>query len=102
MPQPVSHTWILADTALHAPHPESTPNTLKVLCECTTVGVSIPTVFDRLYTRRCEQCCHLVGIPNGDGSPRNDKTIRGMLDITVEMPQYPNPDEDDEDGNGTG
>jgi len=33
--------------------------------------LTMPGIFSRLGLKRCEHCCRIVGIPQGDGSPYN-------------------------------
>ena len=52
--------------------------TARTLCgkEAT---VTRPGVFSRLGMPRCVRCCKLLGIPDGNGHPRNDKSLRPLF-----------------------
>jgi hypothetical protein len=39
----------------------------------------IPGIFSRADMTRCAHCCDKVGLPRGDGSPKNDPECRRIL-----------------------
>lgn len=40
----------------------------------------IPGVLSRLGMPRCRRCCRLVGMPTGNGSPKNDDACRPLVE----------------------
>lgn len=48
-------------------------------CNRTTARASIPGIGSRLAAPRCKQCCDALGLPHGNGSPKNDAECRRLL-----------------------
>ena len=49
----------------------------------TTCGIwtnlSVPGVFARMGWKRCQNCCRMLGVVPGVGSPKNDPELRAFL-----------------------
>lgn len=57
---------------------------VRLDCGRTVVFVSIPGLFSRMGKPRCKRCCRATGMPEGDGSPKNDDACRKLLGLPVE------------------
>ena len=51
----------------------------KTTCGVTT-RLNVPGLFSRMDARRCESCAHILGLPSGIGSPKNDEKLQPWLD----------------------
>lgn len=49
------------------------------VCGLPRASLAWPGVCDRLAAPRCPACCQAVGIPAGDGHPKNDPECRRLL-----------------------
>lgn len=47
-------------------------------CGRTLKWASIPGLFTRMGSKRCDRCCDALGYPRGVGSPKNDDAIRAL------------------------
>jgi hypothetical protein len=45
--------------------------------------VSIPGIFTRMGTPRCQRCCDRTGLPRGTGSPKNDQECRPIVGLKL-------------------
>jgi len=56
---------------------------IKLSCGQTVTQVNIPGVFSRGGfgggLPRCKRCCKATGLPEGNGSPKNDDECRRIL-----------------------
>lgn len=43
----------------------------------------IPGIFSRLARPRCAHCCDALGWPRGKGSPKNDVTLRPLVEARI-------------------
>jgi hypothetical protein len=79
-------TWGLG-TTLHAARTATwdddadLAHDVTTLCGQTTPEAYLPGVASRLAAHRCDQCCHQAGLPEGDGSPKNDPSCRLILGL---------------------
>lgn len=39
-------------------------------------ALRVPGILSRMGLPRCKECCRLLGLPNGDGAPFNDKKLK--------------------------
>jgi hypothetical protein len=39
----------------------------------------MPGIFSRMWSPRCRVCCHVAGVPPGDGAPWNSGIAEGAL-----------------------
>lgn len=49
------------------------------VCGLERAWLSWPGMFSRMNAPRCPSCCEAVGIPPGDGHPKNDPVCRAIL-----------------------
>lgn len=47
-------------------------------CGRTLKWASIPGMFTRMGSKRCDRCCDKLGYPRGVGSPKNEDAIRAI------------------------
>jgi hypothetical protein len=45
--------------------------------------LSIPGLFSRMGSVRCETCCNRTGLPGGNGSPKNDEQSRSLVEARI-------------------
>lgn len=87
VPGNAGHWWLATSYRLHAvPAGAVTWEQIEAAQDrgegspCTTAcGVLLPLryggVGDRFEMRRCEGCCHRLGVPYGRGTPVNEATV---------------------------
>lgn len=44
---------------------------------------TIPGIFTRMGAERCSRCCDKLGWPRGTGSPKNDPTLRPLVEARL-------------------
>ena len=54
---------------------------VTMACGWRVETASIPGMFSRMNLPRCSRCGDKVGLPHGDGSPKNDDACRILLGI---------------------
>lgn len=50
-------------------------------CGLLTEEASIPGILSRMEMIRCPACCKATGLPEGQGSPKNDTACRKLLNL---------------------
>jgi len=45
--------------------------------------LGIPGLFSRMDVPRCRTCCRITGMPEGDGSPKNDDWCRQVVEARL-------------------
>ncbi len=80
----VTRSW----NRLHAPaewdDPEGDGYDEEGATACGRRGwLSIPGLFTRMGAERCKHCCRMTGFPQGVGSPKNDKTLRPLVEQRI-------------------
>jgi hypothetical protein len=52
--------------------------------ECGLEGdLSIPGIFSRMSATRCPDCCRIVGMPEGEQSPKNIDECRPIVEARI-------------------
>lgn len=69
-------------------------SSVRLSCGRLAGGVQIPGVFTRMGADRCKGCCRATGMPEGKGSPKNDKACRAILGLPADgvIPVRAHPD----------
>lgn len=82
--------WVVnaSNRVLHAPRVWDDPEYMAYTEHGQTVcgyrgWLNIPGVFSRLDVPRCRTCCRIVGMPEGEGSPKNDDRCRPVVEARL-------------------
>lgn len=81
--------WVITGNGLklHAPKVYHDPDYHAFAEGVTECGIEtdlhIPGMFTRAGAPRCIHCCRIVGMPEGNGSPKNDDACRPIVRLRV-------------------
>lgn len=56
---------------------------IRLACGRTASYLCIPGMMTRMGAERCKDCCRVLGLPEGKGSPKNDDACRAILGLEV-------------------
>jgi hypothetical protein len=82
--------WVVnvSNRVLHAPRVWDDPDYSAQDAHGQTVcgyrgWLNIPGLFSRAKLPRCRTCCRIAGMPEGDGSPKNDDACRPVVETRL-------------------
>lgn len=85
--------WVVTSNGSRLHHLERFDDTVRsaidwggpgtISCGRWSDWLGIAGAFTRMGAKRCDRCCDRVGFPRGVGSPKNDRTLRPLVEARL-------------------